>query len=55
MAIIRFPFVNTLDPKYNFTIFHLPGRQEELQIDIYFKISSVNGIHTEEVDLFEFK
>ena len=55
MAIIRFPLVNTSDPKYVFTIFHQPGRQEELQIDINFKISSVNGIDTEEVDRLEFK
>ena len=55
MAIIRFPLVNTLDPKYDYTFFHPPGKQEQLQIDIYFKISSVNGIHTKEVDLLEFK
>ena len=51
LAIIRFPLVNTSDPKNDFTIFHPPGKQEQLQIDIYFKIGSVNGIHTEEVDL----
>ena len=55
LAIIRFPLVNTSDPKYDFTIFHPPGRQEQLQIDIYFKIGSVNRIHTKEVDLLQFK
>ena len=55
LAIIRFPLVNTSDTKYNITFFHRPGKQEQLQVDIYFKISSVNGIHTEEVDLLEFK
>ena len=55
LAIIRFPLVNTSDHKYDFTLFHPPGKQEQLQINIYFKISSVNGIHTQEVDLLEFK
>ena len=55
LAIIRFPLVNTSDPKYNFTMFHPPGRQEQLKTENYFKISSVNGIHTEEVDLLEFE
>ena len=49
MAIIRFPLVNTSDPKYNFTIFHPPGRQEQLQNWFYEQNS------TEEVDLLEFK
>ena len=55
LDIIRFPLLNTSDPKYDFTIFHPVGRQEQLQIDIYFNIGSVNRIHTEEVDLLEFK
>ena len=55
LAIIRFSWVNTSDPKYDFTFFHLPGKQGQLQIDVYFKIGSVNGIYTEEVDLLEFK
>ena len=55
LAIIRFSLVSTSDPKYNFTFFHLSGKQEQLRINIYCKISSVNGIHTEEVDLLEFE
>ena len=55
LAIIRFPLVNISYTKYNITFFHPPGKQEQLQIDIYFKIGSVNGIHTEEIDLLEFK
>ena len=55
LAIIRFPLISTSDPKYNFTFFHPPGKQEQLQFDIYCQISSVNGIHMEEVDLLEFK
>ena len=42
-------------PKYDFTFFHPPAKQEQLQIDISFKIIGVNGIHTKEVDLLEFK
>ena len=30
LVIIRFPLVNTSDPKYDFTFFHLPGKQEQL-------------------------
>ena len=55
MAIIRLPLVNTSDTKYDFTVFLPPGRKEQHQIDIYCKIGYVNGIHTEEVDLLEFK
>ena len=55
LAIIRFLLANTSDPKYNFTFFQLPGKQEQLQIDIYSKIGSVNGIHNEVLDLLEFK
>ena len=54
-AITRFPLVNASDHKYDFTFFHPSGKQEQLQINIYCKISSMNGIHTEEVDLLEFK
>ena len=57
LAITRFPLVNTSDPKYDFAFFHPPGKQEQLQINrsIFFKISSVNEIHTKKVDQLEFK
>ena len=55
MAIIIFLFVNTSDPKYDYTFFHPTVKQEQLQIDIYFKIGAVNSIHTREVDILEFK
>ena len=55
LAIIRFPLVNTSETKYGFTFFHLPRKQEQLQIDIYCKIGSLNRIPNEEGDLQEFK
>ena len=52
---IGFPLVYDNDLKYNFFIFHPPGKQDHLTVDIHFQLSHLNGIHTEEVDLLEFK
>ena len=55
LTTTRFLLVYDNDPNYDFFIFHTPGKQDHLTIDIHFQLSHLNGIHTEEVDLLKFK
>ena len=55
LTIIRFPLVYNNNPKCDFFILHPPGKQDHLTVDIHFQLGHLNGIHTKEVDLLEFK
>ena len=54
LTTIRFPFVYDNDPKYNFFIFHPPGKQDHLTVDIHFQHLPQWNTH-QEVDLLKFK
>ena len=51
----RFPLVYLNEPYCNFFLFHTPGKQDHLTIDVHFQLNYLNRIHPEEVDLLEFK
>ena len=51
----RSPLVYLNDPYCDYSIFHTPGNKDHLTINILFQLHYLNGIHTEEVDLLEFK
>ena len=44
-----------MKPYCNFFLFHTPGKQDHLTINIHFQLNYLNGVHTEKVDLLEFK
>ena len=51
----RFPLVYDNNPIYDFFIFYTPGKQDNLTVNIHFQLGHLTVIHTEEVDLLEFK
>ena len=55
LTTIRFPLVYDNNLKYNYFIFHPPGKQDQLTVNIHFQLSHLNRICTEEVDQLEFK
>ena len=55
LTTTRFPLVYYNEPYCDFILFHTPGKQDHLTIDVRFQLNFLNGIHTEEVDLLKFK
>ena len=55
LTTTRSPLVYYSDPYWNFFLFHTPGKQDHPTINVHFQLDYLNGIHTEEVDLPEFK
>ena len=39
----------------DYFIFHPPGKEDHITVDIHYSLEHHNGIHTEEVDLIELK
>ena len=55
LTTTRFPLVYYIDPYCDFFLFHTPGKQDDLTVNVHFQLNFLNGIHTKEVDLLEFK
>ena len=55
LTMTRFPLVYYNDPNCNFFLFDTPAKQDHLTINIHFQINYLNGVHTEEADLLQFK
>ena len=55
LTTTRFPFVYLNNPFCNCHIEQTPGRQDHITVDILFQLDYLNLIHTEEMDLLEFK
>ena len=55
LTTTRFPLVYLNDPFCNYYIEHTPGKQDHITIGVLFQLDYLNLIHTEEVDLLEFK
>ena len=54
LTTTRFPLVYLNDPYCNFFLFHTPGKQDHLTVNIHFQLDYLNGIHTEEVNPLKF-
>ena len=39
----------------DYFLFHTPGKEDHITVDIHYSLEHHNGIHTEEVDLLELK
>ena len=55
LTATRFSLVNSNNPYCDFFLFCTPGKKDHLTIDVHFQLDYLNGVHTEEVDLLEFK
>ena len=55
LTTTRFPLVYLNNRFCNYYIEHTPGKQDHSTNDILFLLDYLNLIHTEEVDLLEFK
>ena len=55
LCTIRFPLTITSNAMVDINHYHLFKDEEQLQINVSCQISSVNRIHTEEIDLLDSK
>ena len=39
----------------DYSLFHTPGKKDHITIDIHYSLEHHNGIHTDKVDLLDFK
>ena len=52
---IIIPLIYLNDPYCNYFLFHIPGKQDHLTVNVHFQLNYLNGIYTEEVCLLKFK
>ena len=50
-----FPSQSLDETGCDYLIFHTPGKKEHVTVDIYYSLEDRKGIHTEEINLLDFK
>ena len=55
LSTTRFPSQTFDETGCDYFLFHTPGRNDYITIDIHYSLEHHNGIHTEEVDLLDLK
>ena len=55
LSCTYFPSQSFDEPSCDYLIFPMPGKKEHVTVDIYYSLEDRKGIHTEEINLLNFK
>ena len=55
LSTTRFPSQSFDETSCDYFLFPTPGKKDHVTVNIYYLLEHHNGIHTEEVDLLDFK
>ena len=55
MSTTSFPSLTFDETGCDYSLFHMPGKKDDITADIHCLLEHHNGIHTEEIDLLEVK
>ena len=55
LSTTSFPSQTFDETRCDYFLFPTPGKKDHVTIDIHYSLETHNGIHTEEVDLLDFK
>ena len=55
LSTTSFPSQTFDESRCDYFLFPMPGKKDHVTVDIHYSLETHNGIHTEEVDLLDFK